>query len=356
MQTTRLLSLGTAVPPYIASQAEVVAQAAEVFRDKPALFERLRPAFDNAGIAQRHLVRPPAWIAQPRDWAEMNAVFLPEALQLLEQTCAATLEPAGVAAEEVDVLVTACSTGFTTPSLDARLLERVGFRRDVERLPLVGLGCAGGVLGLARAASLARARPGAKVLFLTVELCSLTFRSRDKSSENVIAAVLFGDGAAGALLCCEAGGDTEGVRIGPAGEHTWPDSLDVMGWRIEPDGLGVFFSQSIPQRARVDLPPLVDAFLGQHGLARSDIDGYAPHPGGAKVLQGMREGFALEAADLAASAAVLRDYGNMSAPTALFVLQRQLASGAQGRQLMMAMGPGFTAAYLLIEDAGRWAP
>jgi len=350
---TRLLSLGTAAPPYVASQAEVVAQAGEVFRDHPALFERLRPAFDNAGIAQRHLVRPPAWIAQPRDWAEMHAIFLPEALGLLQQAAEATLAPAGIAPDEVDILVTACSTGFTTPSLDARLMEQVGFRRDVERVPLVGLGCAGGVLGLARAATLARARPGAKVLFLTVELCSLTFRSRDKSSENIIAAVLFGDGAAGALLCCEGDG-TEGVRIGAVGEHTWPDSLDVMGWRIEPDGLGVFFSQSIPQRARVDLPPLVDAFLARQGLTRADIAGYAPHPGGAKVLQGIRDGFGLGDKDLAAAAAVLRDYGNMSAPTALFVLQRQLRDGATGRQLVMAMGPGFTAAYLLVEVAGEW--
>src|SRR5207245_2241025 len=125
------------------------------------------------------------------------------------------------------------TTGIATPSLDARLIDRLGLRADVQRLPIFGLGCAGGVIGLARAAALARAEPGSRVLFLVVELCTLCFRSNDFSKSNIVATALFGDGAAGAIL----GGGATGPRLGPSGEHTWPQSLDIMGWEVEEDGL-----------------------------------------------------------------------------------------------------------------------
>ena len=171
------------------------------------------------------------------------------------------LARADVSTERVDTLVTVSTSGIATPSLDARLMEEMPFRRDVQRLPVFGLGCAGGVLGLARAAAMARAAPGSLVLLLVVELCGLTFRNRDVSKSNVIATALFGDGAAAALITCAQ--EVSAPEIAGWGEHTWPDSLDVMGWRVEEDGLGVLFSRDIPAIVRERYGAALHAFLAR---------------------------------------------------------------------------------------------
>jgi alkylresorcinol/alkylpyrone synthase len=247
----------------------------------------------------------------------------------------------------VDTIVAVSTSGIATPSLDALLVERLGLRRDVERLPVFGLGCAGGVLGLARAAALARARPGARVLLVVVELCGLTFRLGDRSKSNLIASALFGDGA----VACVVSTATEGPTLLAWGEHTWPDSLDVMGWRVENDGLGVVFSRDIPTLVRKDFTAVTDAFLARHGLTRGRIDHFVCHPGGAKVVNALEEALDLPAGALEDSRAVLRDYGNMSAATVLFVLERALGAGRRGRCLLSSLGPGFTAGFLLAEVA-----
>ena len=269
---------------------------------------------------------------------------------LLVNAAERALKRAGCAAEDIDLIVTVSTSGISTPSLDARLVNRLAFRHDVQRLPVFGLGCAGGVLGLSRAAALARANPDARVLFLVVELCGLTFRPRDLSKSNIIATALFGDGAAAVVLGCRGGRNRPVVQCW--GEHTWPDSLDVMGWHVEDDGLGVLFSRDIPALIRNCLRPVTDAFLERAGCSRKDLAGFICHPGGAKVIDALEESFDLDEGDLDDAREVLRCYGNMSASTVLFVLERVLNRGIGGRHLMSALGPGFTAAFLLL-DAPR---
>jgi len=206
------------------------------------------------------------------------------------------------------------------------------------------------VLGLARATDLARARPGVAVLLLVVELCSLTVRHGDITATNIVATALFGDGAAAVLVRCDSGdAGSEGARIAASAEHTWPGTRSVMGWRIEDDGLGVVFSQDIPNLIRTRMRPVLDGFLGRHGLELADLAGLVCHPGGVKVLDALAEVLAPVTDGLEHSRAVLRDYGNMSAVTVLFVLERRMATGARGRHLMSAFGPGFTAAFLLLD-------
>ena len=241
----------------------------------------------------------------------------------------------------------ASSTGIATPSLDALLMERLDMRRTTMRLPIFGLGCAGGVIGLARTAALARAEPGRRFLFLVVEICGLTFRLADVSKGNAVAAALFGDGAAGAVVDCES----EGAAITGWGEHTWRDSLDIMGWRVLDDGLGVMFARDIPRLVRERVRAATVDFLSDHGIGLADIDTFVCHPGGAKVVEALEEAFELGPGGLTHSRAVLREYGNMSAPTALFVLYEALAAGASGRHLMSALGPGFTCGLTLLETA-----
>jgi alkylresorcinol/alkylpyrone synthase len=198
---------------------------------------------------------------------------------------------------------------------------------------------------MARAAALARALPERSVLLVVVELCALTFRASDTSNSNIVAAALFGDGAAAAVIAT----DGTGPVLAEAGEHTWPGSLDVMGWRVEDDGFGVLFSRDIPALVRNRYRSALSGFLQRCGLSLADLDGFAMHPGGIRVLEALEHALELPPDALDDSRTVLREHGNMSAATVLFVLERMLARGAAGRLLVSALGPGFTAGFLLLE-------
>ena len=290
---------------------------------------------------------PLDWYARPHGFAERNALYIEHATALLETVTARMLAEAGLDAGSIDGLVVASSTGIATPSLDALLMECLPFRRDVARLPVFGLGCAAGVTGLARTAQLAEARPGAYYMFLVVELCGLTFRVNDSSKSNIVATALFGDGAAGAILTTEG----DGAALAGAGEHTWPGSLEVMGWRVGGDGLGVQFSEDIPRLIDTKMAVPLRRFLADNGASLAELDGFICHPGGAKVLDALEGVFGLPPGGLAVARGVLRRYGNMSAATVLFVLDAVIKGegGLRGRQLMTAMGPGFTASFALLE-------
>jgi len=343
--TPRLNALATAVPPYRIDQAAVRDWARRMFADRVGDVDRLLPAFDNAGIERRHSCMPLDWFSAPRGWAEKNDMYLENALDLLARAATDCLESCATSAAEVDAIVTVSTTGVATPSLDARLFTRLPFRSDTARLPVFGLGCAGGVNGLARAAEMARARPGAKVLLLVVELCGLTFRARDLSKSNIIATALFGDGAAAGLISTRGAGP----RLTDWGEHTWPNSLGVMGWTVEEDGLGVVFSRDIPRLVEAELPPVLVRYLARNGRSVEDIDEVVAHPGGAKVIEALERVFRRQRGGLVHTRAVLREFGNMSAASVLFVLRRALDAGIGRRALMTALGPGFTAGFLSLE-------
>ncbi len=344
----RLTALATAVPPYALGQADVARRAQHLFSETDASdLDRLMPVFANAGIERRYSCVPLDWYEHAHGWAERNALYLEHAERLLERAARDALGRAGLEPEAIDAVVAVSTSGIATPSLDARLINRLGLRRDVRRLPIFGLGCAGGVSGMARAADLARAQPGARVLLLVVELCTLSFRKNDVAKSNVVATALFGDGAAAAVI----GADGAGPALGAGGEYTWPQSLDIMGWDVAEDGLRAVFSRDIPALVRRNMRDIASEFLSTHDLTLADIDRFICHPGGAKVLTALEEAFRLGAGALADGRGVLRDYGNMSAATVLFVLERALAEGARGRLLLTSLGPGFTASLQLLTAA-----
>jgi len=341
----RLNAIATAVPDHRIDQAAFKQFGARVFGSKCDIYERMSDVYENAGIDLRYAAEPLEWLVRNRGWRIRQRAFRTTGLALLETAAARCMDRAGLRPQDIDGIITVSTTGIATPSLDALLVNRMPFRRDVHRLPIFGLGCGGGVLGLARAAALARAMPGQRWLLLAVELCTLTFRPDDMSKSNIVATALFGDGAAAALVSC----DGDGPQITAWGEHTWRDSLNVMGWRIEDDGFGVLFSRDIPNLVNRDLGPALDAFLDRNGLKRCDIDDWLMHPGGAKVLDALEDLFHLAPGGLRHARAVLREYGNMSSPTALFVLERALLRGAHGRLLSGALGPGFSAGFVLLD-------
>jgi len=340
------LSLGIAVPPVTVSQAEAKALAAKLFGRRASIFEKLAPVFDNAGIERRHLVRPLEWYEGEHGWRTRNQVYLEAAEALYVEAAERALAAAGVSADEVDVLVTVSTTGIATPSLEARVAGRMGFRPDAERVPVFGLGCAGGVTGLAIAARLAAAEPGRTVLFVTVELCSTSIRLDKLSKANIVATALFGDGAAAALLRAGEGGL---VQIGGGGEILWPDTLGIMGWDVDDPGLGVIFDRAIPPFVENNMRAAVDRIAARLGIDAGTIERFTCHPGGAKVVAALEGSLGLAEGALDHERSVLRDYGNMSAPTVLFVLDRLIAAGAPDRTMLLALGPGFTTSGLLLE-------
>jgi len=342
---TRLLALKSAVPPYVLEQKDVVVRAGQLFGERRDV-ERLMPIFGNTGIDRRYSCVPIDWYNEDHGWQDRTALYVSNAVDVLEKVARALLEEAKLTIDDIDGIVVSSTTGIATPSLDALVIERMQLRRDIRRLPIFGLGCAGGVIGLSRAADLAKSRPGSRVLFLVVELCALTFRKNDMTKSNFVATALFGDGAAGAILST----DGDGPAFGASGEYTWPDSLGVMGWDVEEDGLKAIFSQSIPTLVANDFTTILHAFLQKNDLKLTDIDRFACHPGGAKVLDALEDAFQIERGALTESRSVLRDFGNMSAVTALFVLERMDWRKKDQRILMTALGPGFSSVMQLLEN------
>lgn len=339
--------MGTAVPPGAIRQEDIRNFAACLFQERLAHLDRLLPVFDNACIAKRHLAQPLAWYAAEHSFAEANSLYEVIGLDLAAAAAAQALERADVAPADVGLVAVVSSTGITTPSLDAKLMQRLGVTPGAARLPVWGLGCAGGVAGLARAAELTAAVPGRVTLLVAVELCSLTFQRNDFSKSNLVGAGIFADGAAAVVLAAAG----EGPEIIAAHSALFADTEDIMGWDVVETGLKVRFSRDIPAFVRHHLPGLAAAARREWGLAE-DIVHYVVHPGGAKVLAAYAESLGLPAAKLATAYEALAEYGNMSSASVLFVLEKFLAATPPGGDygVMLALGPGFSAEQVLF----RW--
>jgi alkylresorcinol/alkylpyrone synthase len=339
----RIASLATANPPHVLERDFVAAEAKRIFARFGDEYTRMASVFTNAGIDRRYSVCPVEWFETASNWGDRAARFLDGAKILFRQTATEALQKSGFKASEIDVIVTVSSTGIATPSVEAHVMHEMGFRDDVMRVPVFGLGCAGGVTGLALAAQLAQGR---HVLLVVIELCTLAFRPHEMSKSNVVATALFGDGAAAMVISSKG----SGPAIEHAGQHTWPNTIDIMGWKVDDEGLGAIFARSIPDLVLNDLRPAAEGFLTTHKLSIEDIQHFSFHPGGVKVLQALETVFEMPDGTLKDERKILAGYGNMSAPTVLFVLQQALERNQSGRRLVGSLGPGFTASFLTLVD------
>lgn len=344
----RILAAATAVPPHRVEQKEVKALARRLFAGRVRDLDRLLPVFDNGRIETRYLCRPLGWFGREWSFPERNALYIEHALDLSEKAARRCLDRAEVGPGQVGALFFVSTTGISTPSLDAKLMFRLGLSPNLRRVPIWGLGCAGGAAGVARAMDHARAYPGEAVLLVAVELCSLTFQLGDASKSNLVAASLFADGAAAVLV-----GPGDGSR-GPEllGSHstTWPKTGDVMGWDLVETGLRVRFARSVPRIVRTRARATLEEACQEHGLSLGDLRHLVVHPGGAKVLDAYEEALGIEPGGLGLSREVLREYGNTSSVSVLLVLERfmeghRVRSGEYG--VISALGPGFSAEHVL---------
>ncbi len=349
MHEVSLLSIATAVPENIIEQSKVESLAADVFPDLFKRYPVMIDIFRNSGIERRHTVRPLEWYLQPRDWSDRSKVFHEDGLALFERVAKEAIARANIEPAEIDCVVTICSSGVATPTLEARAAKNLGLRDDVRRVPVFGLGCAGGVSGLSLAARLASVAADTTALVVVLELCSLAFRVDRGTKEDAVASALFADGAAAIVL--RANADTGLAEMRGSAEHMWPDTTNVMGWIFDPVGFGIVLSRSVPIFVERRFPPVAKKLLAAVGLKNEDIGRYICHPGGGKVVDAVEMALKLKRGSLDHERDVLREFGNMSAPTVLFALERVLRAPRKGMLALSALGPGFTASLLAINPA-----
>jgi alkylresorcinol/alkylpyrone synthase len=348
-QESRVIALATAVPGNLLEQERARDFARAVFGDRVASFGRLSRVFASTGIERRYIVEPLEWYERVHNWPQRTESYVAGACKLFEEVVRNALAAADLDARDVDTVITVSSTGVTTPGIEARMLPRLGFRPDVRRIPVFGLGCAGGVSGVALASRIAAAEPGTTVLLVAIELCSLAFRSDRATKADIVSTALFGDGAAAAILRFQAKPGLATVRR--ATEHLWAQTLDIMGWSTDEAGLGVILSRSLPAFIERNYRVEFERAMRRLALPVSHIDRMVCHPGGTKVLEAIEAALAVPQNTLGVERSIMRDFGNMSSPTVLFTLERTLAEGFEGTAVLAALGPGFTAAFVSMHVA-----
>jgi alkylresorcinol/alkylpyrone synthase len=345
-----IVSVATAVPPHKLQQTEIKEETRKVFADLPDI-DRLIRLFDRAGIEERYFAFPKSYYLEPRGFGPRNHDYIRAARDLGESAIRPALDLAEVALEDVDLFIFTTTTGLATPSLDAMLAEQMGMRADVRRMPLFGLGCAGGAGALSMAADYLRARPKGVALVLSVELCSLTWSLEETTKTTLVGLALFADGAGCAVL---TGGNRarSGAQVLDTRTELFPETADLMGWDFSERGFGLVLSPNVPGFIAEALPSRVQAFLEGNGLRSADVDHFALHPGGRQVLEAYRRGLGLSREALEPTREALRRNGNLSSASVFFSLDevwrtRKPKPGEKG--FMAAMGPGFAAEMLLLE-------
>jgi alkylresorcinol/alkylpyrone synthase len=348
----RVAAVGRAFPPNYYDQEALLEALRQRWSHQLFNPERLERLHRKVLVGGRHLALPMEEYAGLTTWGKANDAWIRVAQEVGAAAVADALGRAGLAAAEVDALIFVTVTGVATPSIDARLMNRLRLPARVKRLPIFGLGCVAGAAGVARAADYVRAFPEQVAVLLSVELCSLTLQPQDLSIPNLIATGLFGDGAAAVVVVGE-GRRAEGPCIVATRSVFYPDSERVMGWDISERGFAIVLSADVPDVVRRHLRGDVDAFLGEHGLRRADIASWVCHPGGPKVLEAMEEALELPDGALALTWDSLREVGNLSSTSVLLVLADTLEShrpSAGSWGLLLAMGPGFCSELVLL----RW--
>lgn len=355
----KIASISTYKPPYGLEQSNIEQLTKELFQDKIAQLDRLLKVFENGDIETRFFCVPLEWHQSEHSFEERNNLYIELATKYSVEVIQACLQNTSflqqsISPEKIDAIIFVSSTGISTPSIDARVMNHLAFSDRMKRIPIWGLGCAGGAAGISRAFDYCKAHPTASVIVVCVELCSLTFQANDYSKSNLIGASLFADGAACVLVC----GDDAAVsnktpipRIINTASKWMPNSENVMGWDIKNNGLHVVFSKSIPSIISTWLGPFIDDFLSEHKMTKEQIIHFIAHPGGKKVLEAYEQTLKLEPNKTDISREVLKKHGNMSSPTVLYVLEQFMSQENKKKDigLLVALGPGFCGEAILLD-------
>ena len=347
----RILSVGSAFPKNLYQQEVITGAIKQYWGERlehPALLDRLH---SRAGVKQRYLAFPLEQYKRFETFGETNRAWLEVAAELGERAIDGALERAGFGRQDLDALYVVSVTGVASPSLDARLINRMGLRPDIKRTPIFGVGCVGGAIGLTRAADYVLAYPKQVAVILSVELCSLTVQRDDLSTVNMISMGLFADGAVAAILA-GAERSTAGPAIVGNRSVFYPDTEQIMGWDISEKGFQIVLSPEVPEVVKKYLARDVDAFLKEMGISRADIGSWILHPGGPRVLEAIASSLELEDGALAASWDSLKNIGNLSSASVLCVLEGYMNGHrppAGSYSVLGALGPGFCSELVLLQ-------
>lgn len=338
--------------PCKVDQQEVKEFARGLFVKSFPEIEKMLSAFDNTEIKTRNLCKPLDYYTQSHTFQEQNLEYIQLSLEYSIQAIEECLFSAKIRKEDITDIVFVSTTGLATPSMDALIINKMRLNQHVNRMSIFGLGCAGGVSGYAKSCALAKANPEAIVLFVAVELCSLTFLRDDFSKSNFIGASLFADGTAACLILGDNHVNKAKSEITFIANESklYYDTLDIMGWDFTDSGFKVLFSSGIPSIIAKNVNKDITSFLAKNNLKISDIKNFIFHPGGKKVLNSYKEALEVEGDFLKTTREVMNNYGNMSSTTALYVLERFFNGGFEnGYGLMAAMGPGFSCEMILVQ-------
>jgi alkylresorcinol/alkylpyrone synthase len=353
-----IVGLHTGLPEHYYDQETLISALLERWGQRYHNPQRIADFQRHVLVGGRHLAQPLEAYPEQDGFGAQNDAWLAAALPLAEQVVGGVLADAGLAADQLDLMISTTVTGIAVPSLDARLMNRLPLRPDLKRMPLFGLGCLAGVAGLNRAGDYLLGHPREAAVLLSVELCSLTLQKEDLSIANIIASGLFGDGAAAVLMV----GDEHPLAVGAPLRWSspkacfFPDTERVMGWDVVDSGFRVVLAPAVADIVAAELPGALDALCESEGFGRSELAFYVAHPGGPKVLTAAAAALGLDDSAFAASWDSLRRHGNMSSTSVLFVLAELLSSGRLepgARGAMFAMGPAFCAELALLEATGQ---
>jgi alkylresorcinol/alkylpyrone synthase len=344
-------SVARALPPHYADQEQLIAAFRDAWAKQHFNVDRLEDLHRAVGVGGRHLAMPLAAYDDLRSFQARNDAWTKVATELGEKAVRDAVSKAGLALGDVSHIFFVTVTGLATPSIDARLCNRLDLRPDIRRTPIFGLGCVAGAAGTSRMSDWLRGYDDRHAVLLAVELCSLTLQREDLSIANIIASGLFGDGAAAMVMSGDKAGGS-GPRVVAATSVFYKDTERVMGWDFVDTGFKVVLSAKVPQVVSEHVREDVDGFLKSQGLDRSKIKHWVAHTGGPKVLQAFETALELPKQALERSWKSLREVGNLSSASVLFVLSELLESqtakpGDYG--LLMAMGPGFCAELILLQ-------
>ncbi|MFE9118889.1 type III polyketide synthase [Streptomyces sp. NPDC007172] len=353
---TQIAAVHGVLPPHRYQQAEITEAVAAMCLPPGADRAVLRRLHTSAGVSTRHLALPLDRYAGVTGFGEANDLFIETALELGERAMVAALAEAGLAPQDVDLVISTSVTGLAVPSVEARLAARLGLRTDVKRVPVFGLGCVAGAAGLARLHDYLDSRPDQVAVLLSVELCSLTLQRRDDSVPGMVAGALFGDGAAALVAVGKdhpRAREQAGPRVVATRSRLYPGTEHALGWDIGDSGFAVVLGAELPDLVRLHLGEEVRSFLAEHDLKPPDVTGWVCHPGGPKVLEALDETLALDARALELSRRSLAEAGNLSSASVLHILRDTLAlrpppPGSAG--LLLALGPGLCSELVLL----RW--
>lgn len=335
--------------PHKVEQVKVKEYVRSLFNNLPHM-DRLITAFDNTEIITRNFCQPIDYYAHLKTFEEHNNEYLKITHEYSVKAAEACIAQAGIQREDITDIIFVSTTGLATPSMDALIVNTMRLNQNINRMPVWGLGCAGGVGGVSKANMIAKANPKAVVLFIAAELCSLTFIRNDYSKSNFIGTSLFSDGIAACIVKGDAHQPQQQVNIVGSGSKLYYESLDIMGWDFMDSGFKVLFSKDIPALITSNILEDATQFLQQYGLTLSDIKNFIFHPGGTKVLQAYREALTLDKVNLDKTHRTMNEYGNMSSATVMYVLEKFLREGYEdGYGLMLAMGPGFSSEMVLLD-------